>query len=653
MTGINLVSSVLMIFRKNQSHHSQQLSYPMTARANESISSSVEKQPARFLLIAVWFALLTGLAEASWLGVEKFFLHREILLSRHVAWMAPLADILIFAIPGLFLFLVAWCWPRLVSLRIAAFVFAFLGFLSLLLMATWFSNYARLLLAVGLAFQTARFIAARPRGFHSLVGHTAVWMVAIVVGLAVIAYGWQALGERRAVAKLPPAPSSGAPNVLLIVLDTVRAQSLSLYGYARSTTPQLERLAKTGVVFERAVATGSWTVPSHTSMFHGRYLHELPENWFTVKQADSRHPSLAEALSERGYMTAGFVANLTACSYESGLDRGFAHYEDYPVSLGQIILSSSLGRNVISKRLRRFFFLGKRLNHKLAADLNGDFLHWLSRNEERPFFAFLNYFDAHAPYLPPEPFDRKFASRAQRANLSDLAKQGAVPAGKNVSPQTIQEMLDAYEGSIAYLDHQLGLLFDELEARGVLKNTLVIITSDHGEEFADHGFFGHSYNLYSLVLHVPLLVSFPARMPTGERIREPVTLRDIPATVIDLLNIEDEARFSGNSLARHWDGTRDPHSPVDDSPLSELSGHGRAPTEWATKSLVIDQYHYIRNGDGREELYNLENDPFEKHNLADSEEGRRACERFRTSLETSLMRNQQSELMIPDGGNLR
>src|SRR5262249_1413595 len=135
--------------------------------------------------------------------------------------------------------------------------------------------------------------------------------------------GRSSLGRR-------PAPPRGAKNVLLIVLDTVRAQSLSLYGYSRDTTPNLRRIAARGVRFDQALSTAPWTAPSHASMFTGRWPHELSIGW--SRPLDATHPTLAEFLSARGYKTAGFVANTTYCSYETGLDRGFARYDDYDVT---------------------------------------------------------------------------------------------------------------------------------------------------------------------------------------------------------------------------------------------------------------------------------------------------------------------------------
>ena len=368
-----------------------------------------------------------------------------------------------------------------------------------------------------------------------------------------VVHGSQWMTEQRALAKLSPVPRD-APNVLLLVLDTVRAQSLSLYGYVRGTTPRLEQWAKTGVVFDRAVSTAPWTLPSHASLFTGQFPHELSADWFIP--LDATFPTLAEGFRAYAYVTAGFVANIYPwCTYEYGLNRGFIHYEDYPISLGQVIANSSLFRTITSNsQFRRIFGYHQLIPRKSAADINKDFLRWLSTIKSRPFFAFLNYFDAHDPYLPPTPFDTKFGP-----NRSWTYPQVFF---RKISPQETQAWVDAYDGSIAYLDYQVDLLLHELQRRGVLENTLVIITSDHGEEFNEHGVFGHANSVYWQGLHVPLLVLYPGHVPADKRIHEPISLRDIPATVVDLVKLKGTTRFPGTSLARFWHRPSSPSSLV-------------------------------------------------------------------------------------------
>src|SRR5262249_3096125 len=250
-----------------------------------------------------------------------------------------------------------------------------------------------------------------------------------------------------------------------------------------------------------------WTLASHGTMFTGRYPHELSADWLTP--LDDSYPTLAEFFGERGYLTAGFVSNTRYCSYEHGLDRGFAHYEDYPVSAEQIVVSSSLVRFLSTMPPLRETTANREFPpRKSAAEINRAFLNWVSRQEQRPFFAFLNYFDAHAPYRPPPPFDLRFG-RKRASAWNRLARTELIPQWE------LKAMYDAYDGALAYIDTQLGSLFEELGHRGVLENTLVIITSDHGEEFGEHGLLDHGNSLYFPSIHVPLVVYFPGRVPQG------------------------------------------------------------------------------------------------------------------------------------------
>ena len=307
--------------------------------------------------------------------------------------------------------------------------------------------------------------------------------------------------------------------MLLIVWDTVRAANTSLYGYRRATTPNLERLASRGVRFDLAFSTSSWTLPSHASMFTGRWPHELGVGWKTPVRDGV--PTLAGYLASHGYDTAGFVANLDYCSRETGLARGFAHYEDFPLSvfdtftryiaLGRRIDVSSWASTIdslVEKHTGRWYDLIPRSReHAKSADaINRAFLGWLGKRPEngRPFFAFLNYNDAHSPYEVPDPsipgFGLRPASSSQRQTLQGFTGLDK----KTLSTDDVHMANDVYDDCISYLDRRLGLLLDELSRRGVLENTLLIVTSDHGEHLGDHRLFFHGCSLYRQLVQVPL-----------------------------------------------------------------------------------------------------------------------------------------------------
>lgn len=288
------------------------------------------------LLAALWFALVFGMLEASVLGVRRLVFADFIWSSRHIAWMTPASYVLFFGLPALGLTLVARVRPRWIPLGWIAGACVAVGMAAMLrllgeqrihIAAVW-------ILAVGLGVQVARIVGRGPAVFTRLVRRTLPWLAGVLLAVTAGTEGAWALGERWALARLPAA-APGAPNVLLLILDTVRAAELGLYGYPRPTSPGLERLAARGVVFDWAFATSSWTLPSHGTLFTGRYPHELRADFLVP--LDERYPTLAETLRAHGYATAGFVANHNYCSYETGLARGFLHYQDYRVTLRQVI----------------------------------------------------------------------------------------------------------------------------------------------------------------------------------------------------------------------------------------------------------------------------------------------------------------------------
>ena len=339
---------------------------------------------------------------------------------------------------------------------------------------------------------------------------------------------------------------------------------------------------------------------------------------------------LAEVFRSRGHATGGFVANLPYTSYESGLTRGFVHYDDYRVTPRQAVLHSwiahtPLFRGIVGSRsindlvttLRQPSldfepddFNDRTYARRSATEISTAFLDWQAAHRDRPFFAFLNFFDAHIPYRPSPPLAVKFAL-PRRPNLG------------------------LYDAAIASIDQEIGRMLDELRRRGVLDHTIVIVTSDHGEQFGEHGLRLHANSLYLPLLHIPLVIRYPARLTPGARVDAPVSLRDLAATVIDLAGLSGEAQMPGTSLARRLDGDGE-GSPV----LAEVEGVIRPSPDWPVffgpmRSMLDGRFHYIRRGDGQEELFAYRTDPGETQNLAGSPEGQRELERFRARIAAS------------------
>ena len=428
---------------------------------------------------------------------------------------------------------------------------------------------AWLILALGIASRLAPLLERHPAPVRRWLLLSLPGLSGSVLILAGLLFGGDWLEERREAGRPLPPPDS--PNVLLIVLDTVRADHMSLYGYPRTTTPNLERFAKRGIRFDQVRATAPWTLPSHVSMFTGKWPHEVGVEWMTPLGGNSH--TLAEYLGSHGYATAGFVANTLFCSYDTGLDRGFTHYEDYvlgPISGVRtaflidlnfkwiFALAAQYGTSFDAGRLRplQAWILGWILERdRISAEsINRKFVDWLARRREpnRPFFAFLNYFDAHVPYVIPVNAPHRFGLQPRTMSDARIIDAWRELNKHEVSPYHIILARDSYDNCLAYLDEQVGELFNELHRRGVLDRTLVIVTADHGEGLGEHDLFDHGESLYRTEIGVPLMIVAPSRSQSRVVVKEVVSHRNLPATIVDLVGLEAGSPFAGPSLAKLW-----------------------------------------------------------------------------------------------------
>ena len=595
------------------------------------IGGKHEVSARTIVLWAFVLGALGGAAEATYLALRQVINHQPATwYNPDVRWTAPIVAAVASGLLGALLAGFAWLTRSRFDFEKVTLLFAFPGVYAV---ATSpgipLHPIAKLVLSVGIASVIARAAAARTGWFTRSMRQVAATVAVMLLVLG--AWGaatLPAVAERRALGRLGAAPD-GAPNVVLLILDTVRAANLGLYGYHRSTSPNLDHWARSGVVFDRAVATAPWTLPSHASMFTGHF--NVTARTAIDRPLDSRFTTLAEALRDNGYATAAFTANLGYTTRTSGLARGFARFEDFPPTLGIALRSSWLARTLIS----RFGWMPGIPDWpipKTAERMTDDVEAWLAaRRTDRPFFLFVNYYDAHGPYLAPTAFRQRFGPPAEVEATSER-------------PWTTAELatsINAYDGSIAYVDDQLRRLFDLLARRGLQENTLVIVTSDHGEMFGEHGQTAHTSGLYFPALHVPLALVYPKVVPAGMRVAPPVTLRDLPATIVDLAGLADKSPFPGHSLARHWrpEPESGPASPV----LSEIDHYAWAPT-WTPvyrgdmRSLVDGPLHYIRNGDGVEELYKPSVDPAETHNRIADASMQPAVAKFRAIMDSLFRR---------------
>jgi arylsulfatase A-like enzyme len=412
------------------------------------------------------------------------------------------------------------------------------------------------------------------------------------------------------------AKAAQGPNVILIVLDTVRADHLSLYGYERNTTPNLNKLASVSTVFERALSSGDMTLSSHASLFTGLYASRhkahLSANNPIGAALSSNFPTLARTLAEAGYHTMGLAANTAFFSKAFGLDQGFAEFSSHPPRflMAQInpyflrtraLLLGPLVRLVGGSDLQRVTLT--------AGQVNAEALQILSRRpRNRPFFLFLNYMDAHEPYLPPAPYDTLFPGKDPdwtRARYKS-AEHYALLESKPLTGKDREHLLSQYDGGIAYLDSQLGALFDTLRKQDLFDNTLLVVTADHGEALGERNLLGHGLSVHQNQIAVPLLIKLPGSRQAAV-VQRPVSLVDVFPTVAAALKLAAPRQIDGQNLLEP------PAAPEHVFAESFPGGSLAAKTE--SRAIVTGALKLISASNGRKELYNLESDPAETRNL--------------------------------------
>ncbi|MBZ0297507.1 MAG: sulfatase-like hydrolase/transferase [Anaerolineae bacterium] len=390
------------------------------------------------------------------------------------------------------------------------------------------------------------------------------------------------------------------PNILLIILDTLRRDRLSTYGHNRETSPAFDDFSTRATLFERAVAPAQWTVPAHSSIFTGLYpsLHG-------VTQSNSRlsgmHPTLAEILHGSGYHTVGFCNNPLVGVLDNGLQRGFDSFYNYAGATVNRPSTRPPGpaRRYLSQRWRRFAhpvqnrfaqsdWLFRTSLNPLFVPLWTRFVnytghtensisdlidYWQAYQGEQPLFAFLNLMGAHLPYRPPQDYLQQVAPETQKnrhayrfmSRFNAEAARWASPTDPPLADWEQQTLHDFYDAEIRYQDAHLNRLLAYLKQSGALENTLVIIAADHGESHGDHNYIGHTFVVYQELVHVPLLIHYPDHFPAGKRVQTNISTRRIFHTVLDIAGIhqppldqaDPNADIQGLSLARSTNGAAD------------------------------------------------------------------------------------------------
>jgi len=434
-------------------------------------------------------------------------------------------------------------------------------------------------------------------------------------------------------------PAQGRPpDILWIVWDTVRADRLSLYGYGRPTTPKLAAFARNARVFDDVVSAASTTVPSHASMFTGL----LPSQHGADDQSrwlDDRYTTLAERLSEAGYQTYLWSSNPHVSSADN-FQQGFDH-EAHPWDPRY----REEALRIVREKVRgdRSSELGHRLGQedvgswaiKAAGVLaERDLVEWLStRDRERPWFAFVNYMEAHRPYVPPRRYRERSMSAPQieasyRLDRSWRAIWAYTFRLRDYSDPELDLTARTYEASLMELDDLFASLLGSLSENGVLDGTVVIVTADHGELLGEHHMLDHQYALYAPLTRVPLVVRDPTRLEPGRDPR-PVQSYDLFPTLLEIAGLESPSPSPSDSPAQsllHPENARVrfaeyPAPFLDPIELIRRQHPDWDPTPFARRLRAVydGPYELIQGEDGRHELYHLGRDPQETRDLSTAE----------------------------------
>ncbi len=407
------------------------------------------------------------------------------------------------------------------------------------------------------------------------------------------------------------------PNIIWIVLDTARRDRLSVYGYGRKTTPNLETFAKDAVVFNRAISAAPWTVPSHASMFTGMYPSKHGAHHSGNKYCDplsGANLTIAEILSAVGYNTVGVAANNAGLSIGFGLHQGFEMYFEAMPATRSLLwgkLIESLPDDFRNNDLRHNEL-------RLSSELNPLIARWLDKHATNPFFLFINYMEPHGGYGHiPQPYDSLFGFRRELNDVlfADFDPVKVVKKEVAVTPEQ-HHFFDAYtDRKVVYLDHYLGKFFDDLKTRKLYDESMIIVVSDHGNLDGEHYSFGHNTELYNILINVPLLIKYPKSMQRSGVVDKYVSTIDLMPEVLKVCGFPVPEEVQGQ-----------PIDEVNHEILAELfeqknNAHSKLHPERYYRDLKAiysndaENLKYIQSSNDNSELYDLNADPQELNNI--------------------------------------
>ncbi len=406
-------------------------------------------------------------------------------------------------------------------------------------------------------------------------------------------------------------PADGAPNVLFVLVDTLRADHLQSYGYEKQTSPVLDQLAAEGLRFESAYVQATWTRPSVASLMTSLYPASHRTNQLDVRVPEEL-PTLAETVRSKGYATAGFSANRNVSEifgFAQGFDEFWTHASD---ELNSMLRFTTWER--VMEILKGLGLVKHKDPANEAARITDRVLEWVEGHDGSPYFLYIQYIDPHGPYDPPaeylaevgiEPLDREMASRM---NVTHGKPPYPFYEITGVDPDGLERVLELYDAEISYCDREIGRLLDGMRAKGLLDNTYVIVTSDHGEEFWEHKQFGHGQSAYEELARVPLIIDGPG-IDAGV-VEGAVELIDLYPTIATWVGAPHPPRIQGTDLGDLIAGGDRGAAP--EALISNMKGYELTGWVFGREKLVRVELE----GQVSWQLYDLDADPLELHDLA-------------------------------------
>ena len=385
------------------------------------------------------------------------------------------------------------------------------------------------------------------------------------------------------------------PNIILVIADALRWDHLGYYGNSRNTSPNIDRIAREGIIFNRAYAQGNWTLASTVTLFTS--LYPTSHNVFSKKRVIAKESkTLIENLKVAGYRTAGFSKNHFFWG-NFGFHRGFDCFY-----FGQNNFICKLWPSVISAILRRLFM-------PTDENLTRQALSWIKSNKSHRFFIYLHYMATHVPYRIPKAYEEIYV-KEQIPDRVDFPHKRYHPNVK-INPGQKKNLIDRYDGAIRFVDDQIGKLLDILQSLDLKEDTLLIITGDHGEAFGEHDDWTHGHTLYQETIRIPLIVWYPKMGCNQMRSNELAGLIDIKPTILNIVGIRQSEIYQGENLISQI--TKEDGLYQQKGSREEIFSEGKRGLRCIITST---NWKLISNkAKGKIELYNLEQDPEEKHNV--------------------------------------